>query len=83
VLGVFNFGIESCGYMFSVKSYCGLAGLLVCSNLKVPARLLLIGLTDGKMPTSFEKDISDRHVEIAMVMVDMNVGFENDDSVGV
>ena len=51
------------------------------SPIRAPARLLLIKLVDGKVPALFEKAFRDRHIEIAMAMVDLNVGLEK--SVGI
>ena len=46
------------------------------SPIRAPVRLLLIKLVDGKVPALFEKAFRDRHIEIAMAMVDLNVGLE-------
>ncbi|CAH9050843.1 unnamed protein product [Cuscuta epithymum] len=70
-LKFFYIASSSCGFQFSVKSYCNLLRLLVASNLEMPARLLLIRLMDGKLHTLFS-DPDKKHVEIATTLVDLS-----------
>ncbi|KAL3323922.1 hypothetical protein AABB24_038214, partial [Solanum stoloniferum] len=53
VLKFFHVASGTCGFSFSVRSYCTLLRLLVASNHDVPARLLLIRLVDGNLPALF------------------------------
>ncbi|PSR91332.1 Pentatricopeptide repeat-containing protein, partial [Actinidia chinensis var. chinensis] len=75
VLNFFHFASNSCGYRFSVRSYCLLIRLLLFSKFVAPARLLLIQLIDWKLPVSFN-DPKNRHLEIATAMSELNLGSE-------
>ncbi|KAL8195917.1 hypothetical protein R6Q57_025407 [Mikania cordata] len=79
-LNFFYFASKSCGFKFTIKSYCSLIHLLVVSNLKTPARLLLIQLIDDKLP-ALVHDPQNKHIEIATAFVDFH--FASDSFLGV
>jgi len=76
-------GLNLAGIILVLNLYGQVILLLVGSNLNAAAWLLLISFIDGKLPSLFEKNISDRHFEIVMAMLDLFGGFEDDKFVGV
>lgn len=70
-LNFIYFASRSCGFKFTVRSYCLLIHLLVASKLEAPARLLLIQLIDDKLPVLLH-DPQNKHIEIATAFVDFH-----------
>ncbi|KAK3183470.1 hypothetical protein Dsin_030756 [Dipteronia sinensis] len=72
-LHFFYYASKTYKFRFTVRSCCLLIRLLLFSNLLSPARLLLIRLIDGQMPSLFANNRANRHVEITVAMVNLNV----------